>query len=140
MKVDALLSRLEKVKRTGTGNWIACCPAHQDKHPSMTIAEGDEGRVLIHCFAGCDIEKILGAVGLDFDAVMPDKPLENRMQPVRRPFPAADVLACLATDAQTLRMAAVQIQRDGVVTDELREQITAANARIQLAVDYALGR
>ena len=99
MKAEAFLSRCEKVRATGNGTWIACCPAHPDKNPSMTVRELEDMRVLVHCFAGCDVEQILGAVGLDFDALFPDKPPRaDHVQPLRRPFPAADVLEAVANE------------------------------------------
>ena len=54
MSADALLSRLDGVKKTGHGQWIARCPAHEDRSPSLSIAEKDD-RVLVHCHAGCYI-------------------------------------------------------------------------------------
>jgi len=44
-------------KKSGNA-WIAHCPSHSDKTPSLSIAEGTDGRVLIKCHAGCTIEKI----------------------------------------------------------------------------------
>jgi hypothetical protein len=61
--VDELLGRLERVKRSGTG-WQARCPAHEDREPSLSVAAGDKGRVLLHCHAGCSLEAVLGALGL----------------------------------------------------------------------------
>lgn len=96
MKAEAFLSRCEKVRATGTGTWKACCPAHEDKNPSMTVRELEDGRVLIHCFGGCSVEEILRSVGLDFDALFPDKPPRADHVPgQRRPFPASDVLAAV---------------------------------------------
>jgi hypothetical protein len=61
--VDRLLSRLEGVRETSTGQHMAQCPAHDDKSPSLAIRDvGDS--VLIHCFAGCDAESIMAAVDL----------------------------------------------------------------------------
>lgn len=51
-------------RRTGPGRWQARCPAHPDKCPSLSIAEGEDGRVLLHCFAGCALPEILAALGL----------------------------------------------------------------------------
>jgi hypothetical protein len=66
-----LLHRLNGVKKTNSG-WSARCPAHEDRNASLSIAEGDGGRVLVRCFAGCDHKKIVAALGLDerdlFDA------------------------------------------------------------------------
>ncbi len=61
--VDRVLERLSNVKRSGSG-WTACCPAHDDKRPSLSVGIGDDGRVLLRCFAGCSIASIVAAVGL----------------------------------------------------------------------------
>ena len=45
-------------------NWQARCPAHEDHQPSLSIREGDDGRVLLKCFAGCPVEAIVAALGL----------------------------------------------------------------------------
>ncbi len=65
MTVESLLSRLESVKQTGTGKWVARCPAHADKSPSLSITDTGT-RTLIHCFAGCNAEAILTAAGLNW--------------------------------------------------------------------------
>ncbi len=61
MTIETVLSKLEGVKRAGEG-WIARCPAHDDRTPSLSIREADGG-VLLHCFAGCTYEQIGGALG-----------------------------------------------------------------------------
>lgn len=48
-------------KRCGTG-WKACCPAHDDHNPSLTISEGDQGRVLVHCKANCSQGSVIAAL------------------------------------------------------------------------------
>ena len=47
-------------KRGGSA-WLACCPAHSDKNPSLRIAQGDS-RVLLHCYAGCEPSSIITAL------------------------------------------------------------------------------
>jgi hypothetical protein len=44
-------------------NISLCCPAHDDRHPSLSVREGDDGRVLAHCFAGCTPEEVFSAIG-----------------------------------------------------------------------------
>lgn len=62
-ELERVLSRLEGVKRRGS-RWIAKCPAHEDAHPSLSIALGDDGRVLLHCFTGCTAQAVADALGL----------------------------------------------------------------------------
>jgi putative DNA primase/helicase len=54
---------LLSAKRNRDG-WIAKCPAHEDRQPSLSINEGADGRVLLKCFAGCTTDNIVSAVGL----------------------------------------------------------------------------
>lgn len=71
--LDALLGRLEKVKQTGRDRWMACCPAHQDRHPSLSIAETHDGTILIHDFGGCPPGDVLAAVGMRLVDLFPNK-------------------------------------------------------------------
>jgi len=57
------LDRLEKVRSNGKG-WTARCPAHDDRNPSLSIGEGDDGQVLLKCHAGCETESVVAALGL----------------------------------------------------------------------------
>jgi hypothetical protein len=50
--------------RRGAKGWLARCPAHADRLPSLSITEGRDGRTLLRCFAGCTTEAIVGALGL----------------------------------------------------------------------------
>lgn len=54
-------SRLTKAKRSGAG-WVACCPAHEDSTPSLSITNGESGRVVVRCHAGCSQEAVLDAI------------------------------------------------------------------------------
>jgi hypothetical protein len=63
--IDRVLSRLKGVKHRTTGSFTAHCPAHEDQHPSLSIGEGDEGRVLLKCFSGCSFKDIVAAMGLE---------------------------------------------------------------------------
>ena len=52
MEVPSILTKLEHVRKTG-GGWQARCPAHEDRQASLSVSTGDDGRVLLHCHAGC---------------------------------------------------------------------------------------
>ncbi len=48
-------------RRSGDG-WLARCVAHEDRDPSLSVAEGDDGRPLVHCHAGCSQFDVLAAL------------------------------------------------------------------------------
>jgi putative DNA primase/helicase len=62
--LDRVLARLQNAKRNGAG-WVASCPAHEDRNPSLSVASGSDGRVLLRCFAGCAFPAVVAALGLD---------------------------------------------------------------------------
>lgn len=51
-------------KRNGQG-WVCRCPAHDDHTPSLSVSEGDNGKTLLYCHAGCSYEAVAAALGLD---------------------------------------------------------------------------
>lgn len=63
MTTHEIAARLS-ARASREGKWIARCPAHDDGRPSLSIAEGQDGRTLLHCFTGCDAKDVLKAVGL----------------------------------------------------------------------------
>lgn len=138
MKADLLLSHCRKVKKTGNDSWIACCPSHEDKNPSMTVRELDDGRVLVHCFAGCSVEMILDSVGLSFDALFPDKPIEHAPR-LKRAFPAADVLLAVEHELLVMVMVASDLAAGKAVPEAALERIHDARARIEEARRLSLG-
>ena len=80
MRIEDILSRLDKVTKAGRG-WKACCPAHDDKDPSLAIDEGSEGRILMKCWAGCDINSIATAMGLKVSDLMGDR-IAHHLSPI----------------------------------------------------------
>lgn len=71
--IDLLLGRLERVRKSGRG-WTAKCPAHEDRTASLSVAIGDDGRVLAHCFAGCAAAEVASAAGLTLADLFPKRP------------------------------------------------------------------
>lgn len=138
MSADGLIARLDGVKRTGSGRWIARCPGHDDKSPSLSIRELDDGRILLHDFAGCDVEQILDAAGLTFDALFPERSIEHG-KPERRSFPAADVLETIASEASIVAVAACNIRQGIALSDADHERLLVATERIYQARRLANG-
>lgn len=69
--VGRLLDRLRNVTDAGQGAWTALCPNHDDQRNSLSIGIGDDGRLLIHCHAGCDSNDIVRAAGLKMTDLFP---------------------------------------------------------------------
>lgn len=68
---ELLLDRLDRVRRVRSDSWVACCPAHADRSPSLSIRETRDGTLLLKCFAGCSVEAITHAVGLEVADLFP---------------------------------------------------------------------
>lgn len=75
MNIEILLARLDGVKAQGAAKWIAKCPAHEDKTPSLSLAELKSGMILLHCHAGCSALDVVQSVGLELADLYPDGPL-----------------------------------------------------------------
>lgn len=69
---DVLLSRLEKVRPRGKDQYMACCPAHSDRDPSLSIKRLSDGRILMKCFAECPTADVLAAVGMSMTDLFPE--------------------------------------------------------------------
>jgi hypothetical protein len=78
--VETVLARLKGV-RTSLHGWVACCPAHIDREPSLSIGLGDEGQVLLNCFAGCSLDSIVEAMGITLAELFPVAASESGSRP-----------------------------------------------------------
>ena len=126
MNADNLLSRLDRVKRTGPGKWIASCPTREDRSPSLAIRETDDGRVLLHDFGGDSVEAILAAVGMSFADLYPAQPGTDAKR-LRRPFNASDVLSLVAFES-TVAVLVISdvVKREGASEQDLDRLLLAA--------------
>jgi hypothetical protein len=128
MPIETLLSKLDRVKRTGQGRWMACCPSHPDKNASLSLGEKDDGRILVHCFAGCGTDEVLGSVGLTIEALFPERLADGR--PERRPFPASDVLRAIAIEVQLVALVAGDISKGVAIDAKTKDRVFLAVQRI----------
>ena len=81
MDIEKIISKLEYCKQVAPEKWLARCPSHNDKSPSLSIRDNGD-RILINCFAGCGALDVLNAIGCDWADVMPKD--DNYSQQVRR--------------------------------------------------------
>ena len=135
VSVAALLAQLEGVKRTGPGSWIANCPAHDDRSPSLSVRALDDGRTLIYCFAQCFADDVVSAVGMTLADLMPSRAIGHHVPRERRPFNAQDVLACLDTELTIATLATLDISKGKLPTEVERERLLLASRRIHAAIE-----
>ena len=133
--IETIISRLEKIKRTGTGRWMARCPSHKDKTASLSLRDLDDGRILLHCFAGCNAGEVLGAIGLTINDLFPERLPDGR--PERRPFPASDVLRAIAIEAQVISIVAVDVAQGVMIESAVKDRVLLAVSRINAGLDAA---
>lgn len=138
MSLDTLLSRLHKVRKNGK-DYVACCSAHEDKSPSLTITEKEDGRILIHCFAGCSPNDVLAAVGLEFKDIMPENVGFHRRKKSSRPFNALDVLYAVRSDFTLGLIACKDIQAGKVLTEDESLNFARLIGRVTMAIELAGG-
>lgn len=126
MNIDDFISRLDKVTSTGQQKWKASCPAHPDKYPSLSLRETDDGRILIHCFAGCSVGDIVTAVGLELTDLFPPRiPLEGS-QPIRRPFLPSDAQDTLGLELSVVVAGLAKMLDTGLDREDIQRIVLAA--------------
>ena len=136
MTVQTLLSRLDRVKQTGRGRWVACCPAHDDKRPSLAITETDEGKVLVHDFGGCSVYDVLFSVGMKVQDLFPPSPGPREiMRTAKMPFSYADALRCISFEALLAATAACNLANGHPLTDVDKNRLLVASRRINHALE-----
>src|SRR5262252_7763571 len=126
MRADALLSRLQGCRRIGVDRGIAKCPAHDDRHPSLSIRELDGEKVLIKCWSGCSASDVLAATGLEFSALYPPRKT-HRCSPERRPWAAADILPCVEREMLIDAVAALGMANGEVLSKEDHARLLLAS-------------
>lgn len=137
MNIDDLLARLDGVRKTGANHWVAKCPAHTERTPSLSIACGEDGRILLHDFAGCTVHAVLAAMGLEVGDLF-----EQRMRPRTRAerhaaMQAARVgdwqaaLNVLAHEATCVQAAAAMLRSGMGLSDKDQQRLAEACQRIE---------
>lgn len=133
MTAEKLLDRLEGVKKRGPDKWMARCPAHDDRGPSLSVCELPDERILVHCFSGCTAAEIVAAVGLKLDDLFPPREIQHA-PPERRAFQAADALRGIAFEALVVVAAASAMIAGEPLAATDRERLLLASSRIQDAL------
>jgi hypothetical protein len=83
MSVDIILQQIitkTKAKKQGNG-WRGHCPAHKDATPSFSIGQAADGRILLKCHTGCDIDPICAALNITQADLFPPKQTQTQGKP-----------------------------------------------------------
>lgn len=112
-------------KRTGSG-WVARCPGHGDKTPSLSIREAEDGKVLIKCHAGCCPEQVLGSIGLELKDLFPESNLTPKQKhEYRRNKSRTEIEAALSHELNVL----IQVVGQRVADRKLEKDTTFRKQR-----------
>jgi hypothetical protein len=144
-----LLARLDRVRQTGPGRWAACCPCHDSaSKASLAIREMQDGRVLVHDFGGCTVADVLGAVGLTFADLFPER-IETSREATgdrryrsreRLPFDAGTMLRALHADVLMVASIVSRFLDNNLIDDADRDALWRCAGRLAEAVEVLDGR
>jgi|GEM_PF-575893 len=126
IKLQLFIDRLEGIKTNGGGKWLAKCPAHNDRSPSLAIKLVDD-RILIHCFAGCSVQAVLDAVGLDMADLFPDRTANNGVSTPKAPrLSPYELFPLLTQEALILALAFDAVVSGDALSDTDKERAEQA--------------
>lgn len=131
MNINDFLSYFEKSYRSGKDEYQCLCPAHQDKTASLSIKNLPDERILIHCFAGCAANDILGAVGLTFDDIVPKR--LGDFKPVSKPFNPYAVLKAISNETLLVALAGLEVSNGKTLPQEDKDRLMIAVNRLREA-------
>ena len=133
--LNTVLQRLDKVQRIGSDRYKALCPAHDDRSPSLAIKD-DDGRLLLHFFGACETLDVLGAIGLEFVDIMPDKMMGN-IKKDKKPFYAMDILGIIKFEATLTYIYASNMAEGLTLCSADKERLLLATSRVNHAYEVA---
>lgn len=133
-----LLARLDGVQTSGKG-WRARCPSCEGKSRKLSIGTGNDGCVLLHCFAGCPAAEVLGAIGLSLSDLYPEpvrgtSPMAKRERKQAMQAHAwAAALEVLAHESNVVALAASDLAKGNPLNETDNDRLALALDRIQQA-------
>ena len=136
MTATALIDRLERVRQTAPGRWLAKCPAHQDRSPSLSIRELDDGRVLLYDFGGCQVGDVLAAVGLTVADLFPQRLPGHSHAATHSKIPARDLLEIVSHETSIVAVIVTDLIAKKTISDTDWQRLALAVSRIGKAADY----
>lgn len=137
MDAESLLARLDGVRKSGARSWVARCPAHRDRSPSLSVKALPDGRILLHCFAGCETSAVLESLGLTFADLFPE-PLGHSLP--RSGFTASEAMQALARESGVVALLGSDMAEGKPVSPQDAARLAEAVGRITAALEFVHGR
>ena len=131
MNIYEFIGHFEKSYKSGKDEYQCICPAHDDRTASLGVKEMPDGRILINCFAGCAANDILGAVGLTFDDIVPQR--IGDFKPVSKPFNPYSVSKSISNETLLVALAAIDIANGKKLPLEDHDRLMVASQRLRKA-------
>jgi hypothetical protein len=111
-----------QARGVGVGRWMARCPAHPDRNPSLSIAEGHDGRTLVLCRAGCATKAVVTAMGLSMrDLYAGPSPSPTKAKQIAAERARRDTV--LKAQRQVSRLAFDRIRKLAAIVDALGDRL-----------------
>ena len=126
------MNNFDGVRETGNGQYSCCCPAHEDKSASLGIKQGDGDRILLNCFAGCDVKSILEAAGLEWKDILPDNKLYQVDKHSFNPFA---VLKMIRDEVLIIGLSSVDIRNGKPLNDKDHDRLLQAVSNVRSAYE-----
>lgn len=132
-----LLAKLDRVRKSG-GEWSARCPGHEDSKASLSVAASN-GKILIHCHAGCTVESICAAIGFKTSDLF----LNNRQGPSQsRPHAKANSKPNGSARSKSFKGTEADVERMQVALAKSRQvqaYIESRGISLRVAADLKWG-
>jgi len=132
--IDTVLTSAERygLKPSGRGRWRMVGACHGARRTlSVSIAEGNDGAALLHCFAGCPIDTVLGVLGLQAQDLFPPRPAVpgDGRKPTTRPFSVIDLINALSAELRVAWVVLADIASDKPLAEGDRRRAGIARDR-----------
>lgn len=138
--IESILAHLQRVRKRQVGQWSACCPAHEDKTPSLSVRETSDGAVLLHCFAGCTAAEIIAALGLEMADLFPRQILTRQgVKRTPRLISAGQALELLDQESNLVAIAAANVLRGVPLNQNDLLRLVQAAGRINWLRNECIG-
>ena len=135
-----LSTKLNKFRRISEGRYIACCPVHGDKNPSLGITLKDNGKWLINCLScGANGQAVCDVLGIDVTALFPPNDNPRYEKQPRIGFSAWQLLHAIQPDLVRLLVIANMLREIEALTEEDRAFIASLVIRLSDGINYLEG-